>query len=534
MTRKAFIWGSNGPDVPEKLKYASDDAKRMAETLVGPPYNFAVTFPTVTDDPYQIKKELDLLAKSCRIEDSFVIYFSGHGDLLGGELMLVLDGTVFGDVTTYLPANWVRESRGRSCATNRLIILDCCHAGGAAGAKDTIGFQAVFDSKTELMLLASGRRETAREFDHLRGSFLTTEMCDFLRKTTNTSVGLHQLMDHLNQSARGHNDLVDKGVLSHLPKVPIPFLNGEHQGEFYFTRPPSSWIRHQIQGPCETELLVIPAYSGDRAWCIRRTPVTNKQYRRFVEEAPDILIDYQVKKIPSGDIFCSLRGRRDWVEGLSLGDGVDGWVGPFEPWNHEEFAADDQPVVCVSFLEAATYAMWLTSGGWLQFFVTPQVVWDIAAFGQKFPVHNREAWQQKEIHHKATTTASVSYADGRTTPYGAVDMIGNVWEWCSEEEEADFERPGSISIATERTRGVALEIRGGSYLDDLSRNVPFCPVSSIPDRDICRHSDLGFRVACTLPLEDLPPEVAEHVLTGFNLTPEPDRDKARIRIKLRK
>jgi hypothetical protein len=282
MVRKAFIWGSNGSNAIGELKYARDDARRIAKTLSSSRYNFAVTSPTIPDDPYQIKKELDLLAKSCAEEDSLIIFFSGHGELLKGELMLVLDSTKPGDETTYLPVNWVKEARDRSVARNRLIILDCCHAGGAVGAKSGIDLEEIgLESKTELMLLASRRLEIAREFEYLKGSFLTTAMSSFLETTTVTAPNLRHLMSYLNMSAQSHNSRADNAA----PKVPIPFLHGDQQGDFYFTEPPSRWVRHQIDGPNATKLLVIPAYGGHLAWCIGQTPVTNAQYRIFIKNS---------------------------------------------------------------------------------------------------------------------------------------------------------------------------------------------------------------------------------------------------------
>jgi formylglycine-generating enzyme required for sulfatase activity len=519
MARLAFIWGSNGSDNFTKLKYARDDAQRIANILTTPRYGFAVSSPTRPDDPYQIKKEVDQLAKSCKKDDSFIIYFSGHGDLIAGELMLVLDGTVPDDETTYLPVSWIKEARARSIASNRLIILDCCHAGSAIGAKTSIDLVELgLASKTELMLLASRRLELARELERPKGSFVTVQTCEFLSTTSDIIVSLSKLMKYLNISAQRHNSHREKDV----PNVPIPFLSGDQQGEFYFSDPPTPWIRHKINGPNGTELVVIPAYADDLAWCIGRTPVTNEQYRRFTKELG--------RMPPKGDIFYSLQGRRDWVPETTVADDFVGWVGPFAPWEHEEFSSPDQPVVCVSFADADAYARWLTGRPKIgpdfgapykqgEYHVVPLEIWDIAAFGKNFQVHDRKEWSQGKIHDKAEAPASVSDADGRTTPYGAVDMLGNVWEWCL----TDVIYRKIYLDETIEVTSIAREIRGGSYLDDLSRTLPFVLTSSIADRDKCRHTDLGFRVATTVLIRDLPQEVAQRVLAGFEVRqPDPD------------
>jgi hypothetical protein len=216
------------------LKYAEKDAYRIAQTLAAPRYNFSITSPSKPSDPYQIKRELDRLAKSCRRDDTFLFFFSGHGDLVGGELMLVLNETEPDDETTYLRASWVLEARALCAANNRLIVLDCCHAGGASGRKTAtpIDFGALGTSaKTDLMLLASRRIEEAREFDHLEGSFLTAEMCSFLNAVSTRKVSLAQLMAHLNNTAHNYNESLASGIR----KVPIPFINGEQEGDFVFT-----------------------------------------------------------------------------------------------------------------------------------------------------------------------------------------------------------------------------------------------------------------------------------------------------------
>jgi hypothetical protein len=117
MARHAFVLGSNGPAEFGRLIYAAADAGRFSDMLADPRYGFKIATASAPTDPYQIKKELDLLAKSCVAADSFVFFFSGHGELLAGELMLVLDETVPGDPTTYLPVNWVKEARAR-CQAN--------------------------------------------------------------------------------------------------------------------------------------------------------------------------------------------------------------------------------------------------------------------------------------------------------------------------------------------------------------------------------------------------------------------------------
>ena len=277
MARYAFVVGSNGSAAFGQLRYAADDANRFSDTLADSRYSFKITTASAPTDPYQIKKELDLLAKSCVAADSFVFFFSGHGELLHGELMLVLDETVPGDETTYLPVSWVKEARTRCHADNRLLVLDCCHAGGALGAKAAASpdlTELGLEAKTELMLLASTRLEIAREFEHLKGSFLTTELCKFLQGATSRRVGLGQAMTHLRSAAASHNSAHCKGV----PLVPVPFLNGNQQGEFLFsgdiTYPDlSAYVTIRSQGQEGSSTSVAMATAMETGLAIRGTRV---------------------------------------------------------------------------------------------------------------------------------------------------------------------------------------------------------------------------------------------------------------------
>jgi formylglycine-generating enzyme required for sulfatase activity len=86
-------------------------------------------------------------------------------------------------------------------------------------------------------------------------------------------------------------------------------------------------------------------------------------------------------------------------------------------------------------------------------------------------------------------TSAVGIFPNGASPYGVMDMSGNVWEWCL----SDYDKPAleawKEDMRTENTR----VLRGGSwnYFLDFARAV--FRVSEFPD---FRFNDVGFRVVC--------------------------------------
>jgi hypothetical protein len=232
VARRAFACGSNANATFDLLKYARIDAERIAATLQIARYGFVVHRPEVADDRYDLRKELDEVAFGCAEDDVFVCYFSGHGFLEGGELQLVLDRSQADRRETLFPASWLVETLKHCRARNRLLILDCCHAGAATGTKSGAGLpvEELVPERNELILCASRRLEQAREFEELKGSFLAHGICSFLEAERAEPTTLKRLMGFLESGAVAYN----AGKPKPKDRVPVPFLYGLQQGDFTF------------------------------------------------------------------------------------------------------------------------------------------------------------------------------------------------------------------------------------------------------------------------------------------------------------
>ena len=146
----------------------------------------------------------------------------------------------------------------------------------------------------------------------------------------------------------------------------------------------------------------------DGFW-IGRTEVTNAQYRKFMEAG-----GYNQEQYWTEAGWAWKQGNNVTQPGC---------------WDNGNFNQAAQPVVCVSWYEASAYARW--AGGRLP----TEAEWEKAArgpdgriypWGNAAPDCNRLNYSGCIGH----TTAAGSYADG-VSPYGALDLAGNVWEWVS-------------------------------------------------------------------------------------------------------
>jgi formylglycine-generating enzyme len=206
----------------------------------------------------------------------------------------------------------------------------------------------------------------------------------------------------------------------------------------------------------------------DGLW-IDRTPVTNRQFRAFVEAtghvtfaeiAPDPK-DYPgalPHMLKSGSlVFAPPRRRvvdlRDWSQWWTFQFGAD-WRRPYGSGSSIR-GLDEHPVVHIAYRDAEAYAAWAGKA------LPTEAEWEYAARGG---LDGAEfAWGEELTpggRHMANTWQGEFprqnlVADGyrRTSPvtafppngYGLHDMIGNVWEWTADwyaaRHEADAAKP---------------------------------------------------------------------------------------------
>ncbi len=176
---------------------------------------------------------------------------------------------------------------------------------------------------------------------------------------------------------------------------------------------------------------------------LARLPVTNSEYQQFVEAG-----GYRQPQwwTPNGWQFLQPGGHANDEPALSI-------LRPSQ-WDQPAFAAPNQPVVGVSWYEAAAYCAWLTDqghrAGWLP---TRAIIrlptsheWQCAAgstdrrrypWGDALPTPEHANYDATAIH---APSAVGCFPLGQAA-CGALDLAGNVWEWtCSHHAEDCPER----------------------------------------------------------------------------------------------
>ncbi|MER3544638.1 MAG: hypothetical protein C4311_08540 [Chloroflexota bacterium] len=167
---------------------------------------------------------------------------------------------------------------------------------------------------------------------------------------------------------------------------------------------------------------------------------------------------------------------------------------PHWPGEQPPEALSRHPVVNVSWHDALAYCHWLSATTGYRYRLPTEAEWEKAARGtdgRAYPWGNDfdpSLCNSRESGLGGTTP--VDYHARGTGPYGVMDMLGNVWEWCSSlyadvPYRADDGRE-DLAAAGGRV------LRGGSWLDPAENIRPTRRLAASPE---FLAPNIGFRVA---------------------------------------
>lgn len=134
-------------------------------------------------------------------------------------------------------------------------------------------------------------------------------------------------------------------------------------------------------------------------------------------------------------------------------------------WNDSTFA--QHPVTNVSWHNAVAYASWLTEQSGVVVRLPTEAEWEKAACGtdgRTYPWGNTDPNDRLLNYNSnvSSTTPVGSYPAG-ASPYGALDMAGNIWEWTADWYDASYYQRSLARNPTGPESGEYRVLRGGSY-----------------------------------------------------------------------
>ena len=223
-------------------------------------------------------------------------------------------------------------------------------------------------------------------------------------------------------------------------------------------------------------------------------------------------------------------------------ESVDAISGPTPPWGAPDqgWGKGSRPAITMTHFAAEAYCKWLSLKTGKKYRLPTEAEWEYAARAGKQTAYffdgNPKDYSRQSFWNKifgadtAMITRYVMYeanSNRRTTepekmpanPFGLVNMLGNVSEYCMDWYADDIFKQSSTAIVDPKgpPTGTAYVIRGGSYLDDAAdvrcarrdstRHTAWIKTDPQQPKSVWWYSDqrhVGFRVVCETDKNQLP------------------------------
>jgi formylglycine-generating enzyme required for sulfatase activity len=185
------------------------------------------------------------------------------------------------------------------------------------------------------------------------------------------------------------------------------------------------------------------------AFYIAKYETTNAQWRKFRDDPgyDDVKYWPEGRVAPKDQIPY-------WTQANNHGGGTPG--------------SDDFPVLGVNWDSAVAYCNWVSAKTGKKYRLPTEAEWEKAARGAD---QRRYPWGNEIDHSFANYVGSETFDTGMKvgsfpkgmSPYGAFDMAGNVYEWCSDWYSRDYYGVSPKKNPKGPAEGAYRVVRGGSF-----------------------------------------------------------------------
>lgn len=248
---------------------------------------------------------------------------------------------------------------------------------------------------------------------------------------------------------------------------------------------PFAWIEIPgSNGTIKTNDLTVVLDIPTETYWMSKYPVINAQYAKFIDAG-----GYHERR------WWTDAGWETKLKGPEWSNAQSNWIETNRAWTQPRHWQDanlneaENPVVGVSWYEAVAFCLWLSDVTGENIMLPTEAHWQYAAQGKdgrKYPWGN--TWNLGRCNTKESnigkTTPVRQYEGKGDSPFGVVDMAGNVWEWCLTDYDSH-----TNDLNRRMTSGGVL--RGGSWNQKLNTADVSCRGRN---NLYTRFYDYGFRV----------------------------------------
>lgn len=160
--------------------------------------------------------------------------------------------------------------------------------------------------------------------------------------------------------------------------------------------------------------------------------------------------------------------------------------------------SDNYPVIGVNWDSAVAFCNWLSAKTGKTYRLPTEAEWEKAARGtdqRRYPWGNTiDATQANFVGTQPyDTVRPVGFFEKNVSPYGAMDMAGNLMEWCSDWYQRDYYASSPKKNPKGPEKGVYRVLRGGHFFVEAFDSRTYARSAAWPS--FLGHRMVGFRLA---------------------------------------